>query len=788
MERRLQFERLISTVSSHFVGVYDLDESINSSLKEIGKFSGADRSYLFLFSNDGEFMSNTHEWCKEGVEPQIKILQDIASESLPWWTGKLRNHEIVHIIDVNKLPPKAKALKELLKEQEIKSLLVFPIFINDQLIAFIGFDNVTDIGEWKDIDFELLNMVSEIIGNALHRERILRRLEESQKKFKKLAANASDAIIIINKNNRITFWNKCAEEMFQHSKEEVINKHLTDIVIPDKYRETYIQKFTEHKNKAIKPWTGKTKQIVGKKRDGTEFPVEVSHSEINIEGGWHGVSIIRDLSERKEFEKLMRIKDKALETSLDAIVFSDLKGIITYINQSFLSMWGFDNKDEIIGRNSRDFWVSKEDANRVITSLEEFGYWNGELEAKRKDKTIFYVEVSASMVYDYNSEPICMMGIFRDITEKKRREKIIEDQNKKFRLLFKESPHMIAIFNTDLEIMDLNPALLEFIGSKREDLVGKKFRDIKLKDSTNISLYKKKLRKLFKKGKVEIVEVLVPNKDGEKRWLEMKGSLINLNEEKFVQIIMQDITDRKNLQTHLRKMNEFKTYILRKTCHELKTPLISIKGFTDLILQLHNNELSSSVINYAAEIKKGSNRLEKLVQDILKSSKLDSHEFELDLETHDIIQIVNSAVEDIRNLANKRDISLSNNTDNQLFAKVDKERIYAVILNLLSNAIKYTPKGGKVVISSKKEKDNILISVRDNGIGFTEKEKKSVFKQFGKIKRSEIERQLESEGSGLGLYIAKRIIDLHHGKINFTSEGRNKGTTFTFSLPIEKDS
>lgn len=233
MERRLQFERLISTVSSHFVGVYDLDESINSSLREIGRFSGADRSYLFLFSNDGEFMSNTHEWCKKGVEPQIKILQDIASESLPWWTGKLRKHEIVHIIDVNKLPPKAKAIKELLKEQEIKSLLVFPIFINDQLIAFIGFDNVTDIGEWKDIDFELLNMVSEIIGNALHRERILRRLEESQKKFKKLAANASDAIIIINKNNRITFWNKCAEEMFQHSKEEVINKHLTDIVIPD---------------------------------------------------------------------------------------------------------------------------------------------------------------------------------------------------------------------------------------------------------------------------------------------------------------------------------------------------------------------------------------------------------------------------------------------------------------------------------------------------------------------------------------------------------------------------
>jgi len=120
----------------------------------------------------------------------------------------------------------------------------------------------------------------------------------------------------------------------------------------------------------------------------------------------------------------------------------------------------------------------------------------------------------------------------------------------------------------------------------------------------------------------------------------------------------------------------------------------------------------------------------------------------------------------------------------KLITWFEPDQIHLVISNLLNNAIKYTPPNGKIRVKSAITHDYILISIEDNGIGLTYEEKKRLFSQFGKIERYGQGLDILSEGSGLGLYITKKVIELHGGKIRVKSGGRNKGSTFYFTLPL----
>ncbi len=145
----------------------------------MGRLSKASRSYLFLLREDKTTMDNTHEWCAEGGSPQIDNLKNLPCDMFPWWMTKLCKRGVIHITDVSKMPAEANAEKEILESQDIKSVLVLPLYIGKELAGFIGFDNVTDTGEWSDDDLAMLRMSSEIIGNALD----LKQAEEREKQL-----------------------------------------------------------------------------------------------------------------------------------------------------------------------------------------------------------------------------------------------------------------------------------------------------------------------------------------------------------------------------------------------------------------------------------------------------------------------------------------------------------------------------------------------------------------------------------------------------------------------------
>jgi len=267
-----------------------------------------------------------------------------------------------------------------------------------------------------------------------------------------------------------------------------------------------------------------------------------------------------------------------------------------------------------------------------------------------------------------------------------------------------------------------------------------------------------------------------------------KKNPIISHQDKLVMFLICDAIEieqrRWKVQQDLEEQSKLKTDLLSRTSHELKTPLISIKGFTELLLTVHKPHLDTDMISILEEIKEGSSRLEKLVNSLLESSRLDQGQLKLNITTEDLTFLIKFCVKELQALAELRNQKIHLNVHEYLTCNFDKERIYEVMSNLLLNAIKYTPPGGKINIKSEIKEKFYIISIKDTGIGITEEEKGQLFKQFGKIERYGKGWDVDIEGSGLGLYISKKIVELHGGKIWIESEGRNKGSAFFFSLPI----
>lgn len=165
--RRIDTEKAVASISARFVKFTDFNNAIAVSLADIGRLSGACRVCLFQFRDNGNIMDNTHEWCEKGVMSEIKHLQ---TAMFPWWMKNLHTDNVIYIPDVSKMPPEAGIEKEFLERKGVKSLLAFPLHIEEKLLGFIRLDNVITTAVWQEGDISLLRITSEIIGNALARK------------------------------------------------------------------------------------------------------------------------------------------------------------------------------------------------------------------------------------------------------------------------------------------------------------------------------------------------------------------------------------------------------------------------------------------------------------------------------------------------------------------------------------------------------------------------------------------------------------------------------------------
>jgi signal transduction histidine kinase len=229
--------------------------------------------------------------------------------------------------------------------------------------------------------------------------------------------------------------------------------------------------------------------------------------------------------------------------------------------------------------------------------------------------------------------------------------------------------------------------------------------------------------------------------------------------------------------------NKHKSAFLANMSHELRTPLNAIIGFSEVLLERLFGELNDKQEDYLKDIHSSGRHLLALINDILDLSKVEAGRMELEASSFNLPTAIADAMTLIRERAQRHGITLGHDADPQLGEIVaDERKLKQILLNLLSNAVKFTPDGGRIDVSARRDADNVVIAVHDTGIGIAAEDQQAVFEEFRQVGRDYTNKQ---EGTGLGLALTRRFVELHGGRIWVDSEP-GKGSTFTFTIPLTR--
>lgn len=246
-------------------------------------------------------------------------------------------------------------------------------------------------------------------------------------------------------------------------------------------------------------------------------------------------------------------------------------------------------------------------------------------------------------------------------------------------------------------------------------------------------------------------------------------------------IILSVTTSITRFVGQLSKLNRMKSEFVSVASHQLRTPLSAIRWETELLLSKHVEGLDARQLKTIENISSLSHKMTRLVNDLLDVAQIDQKRLILKRKPFDLAKNVETSLEELKPIFYERHIEYAFKAEKNLpMAVADQEKMKLVVDNLIGNAVKYTTSGGKVEIGLFQRKENLVFEVKDNGVGIPEEQQDRVFQKFF---RSDNAAKYQTEGTGLGLYIAKNVIEQLGGKIWFQSI-ENVGSIFSFSLPI----
>ena len=431
LQYRVRIEAIVSNISRSFINVSSdrVDDSINFSLRLLGEFNDIDRSYVFLFYENGLKMVNTHEWCRGGIEPQIENLKDLSTDIFPWWVEKLKRKEHINIHKVDDLPPEANAEKEILKSQDIQSILVVPIEYRDDLIGFVGFDSVKNKKLWLEEDILLLKTIADVFANAMKRMQAEEVLKFEREQMLSIFEGSDEIIYVadpetyevlyINLTTKNTFGDAVGQKCYQAFQNLdspcsfCSNKHI----LGENLGVTYIW---ESQNKINKRWYRCIDRAI-RWPDGRMVRYEMAIDFTD-----------RKCAEEELRESQKRFRDLA-EMLPEAIFEADNNMNLTYANQQAFSLFGYSKQDFANGLNCMDMLVP-EDRTRGRDNVSkrfkgvEFGA--NEYRCLRKNGSVFPALFNTSPI---NRQGVIegLRGIVVDLTERKTAEKALRQGEEK---------------------------------------------------------------------------------------------------------------------------------------------------------------------------------------------------------------------------------------------------------------------------------------------------------------------------------------------------------------------
>jgi|GEM_PF-421493 len=613
-------------------------------------------------------------------------------------------------------------------------------------------------------------------------------LKTSEAQYRNLVESMNDGLAIQDDRGHVAYANDRFCEMLGFGKDEVVGRPLASLMDEENLRIVNEQTAKRKNGKRSSyelSWKTKNGQVVNTLTSGSPITDSLGH----LVGSF---GVITDITERKRAEGALRESEEKLravfESVVDGIAVLDLRANIVELNETLISMFGYESKSEVIGRSAFEFLheAQREHAQEELSSVYRSGPIAGaEYQCIRKDGSLFPSEISVSLLKGGSGRPSGFVAVVQDITERKKS----EEEVIKFKTISDRAGYGVMAVDLSGRIGYVNDSLAEMLGYGPEELLG--MHASSLYDEKRAGEMERLIELLEKHGKYVGEEVWPKRKDGTTFPAIMNATLIpnNRGEPLLMAATCVDVTERKKAEedrekaeSQLRQSQKMEALgtLAGGVAHDFNNLLTAIRGYTDLaLMKMPKDDFISP---YLCHIRDASTRAARLTNQLLMFSKRHA----VDFRRLDLNKVVSNLLKMLNRLIGEKYSIVTELALDLWRVNGDAGHIEQVIMNIVVNAKDAMPEGGEIAISTEnidllegpgddKGSRSVCLTIRDTGVGMNEATVSRIFEPFYSTKGT-------GKGTGIGLAVVYGIVEGHGGRIHVES-APGKGSAFRIYMP-----
>ncbi len=751
------------------------------------------------------------------AESRVSLLNLVAEKLTGWTMAEAKGRpvdEIFHIISKDTRQPATIPVAKTLAQGTIQGLANHTV-----LIARDGSecDIADSCAPIRDRDGEVIGAVL-VFRDVTRDYQLEQTLHDKTALIETILGTVADGIITLEAaGGMLATVNPAAERMFGYTATELIGKNVS-LLVPALNRTSAANGLEYYKPSEEERASGRGREVMGRRKDGSLFPIEIAVSEMELAGRSYFTALLRDITVRRQAEVAL-LKGESLQNAIFnsanfSSIATDAQGVIQIFNVGAERMLGYtaaevmnkitpadiSDPEEVIARAKA---LSVELGTPITPGFEALAFKAArgiediyELTYIRKDGSRFPAVVSVTALRDIRETVIGYLLIGTDNTarklvegEQKKLDQRLRDQQFYTRSLIESNIDALMTTDPGGIITDVNKQMEALTGCTRDELIGAPFKGY----FTDPDRAEAAIRLVLSEKKVTDFELTARARDGTKTVVSYNATTF-YDRDRTLQGVFaaaRDVTERRRVEVELQlakaaaeSASRTKSEFLASMSHEIRTPMNAIMGIADLLVK---TPLSPEQLKYVQIFRRAGDNLLNLVNDILDLSKVEASQLELEHTAFALSDLLDKVMEIVAIRAQEKGLTLvcESAPDVPTDLVGDPTRLRQVLLNLLGNAIKFTERGEvslRVALDASSSVPTALrFTVTDTGIGIPKAQLGRVFERFTQADSSTTRK---FGGSGLGLTISKRLVELMGGRI-WAESTINQGSVFGIAVPFE---